>query len=186
MRFHNGAPSKVHEATQSPLTSPASRKDAQRKSRKSAVALASACIVVRSCAEVFGAESADTDDRKMCDVLHHHLAKGGVPPACWIPLLLARARHRASCASRGAFGLPRASLPHDQPLRRVGCAANLIAVGSRPGGFRADPGPHDQGHFIAAWTLDQPSAGWMPPTFRRWIAFGLVASRSPRSAQARR
>jgi len=40
--------------------------------------------------------------------------------------------------------------PTPRPTVRRLDAANVIAVGSRPGGFRAVPGPHDQ-----------PCAGWM-------------------------
>jgi hypothetical protein len=93
-----------------------------------------------------------------------HLAKGRRAAPCWIPPAAGAASASSLVRQSGSLRAPRAPLPHDQPSRRVGCAANLIAVGSRPGGFRADPGPHDQGHFIAPWTIDQPSAGWMPPT----------------------
>jgi hypothetical protein len=139
------------------------------KSKTSPVARASASIVVRSCAEVFGTESADTDDRKMCDVLHHHLAKVGVPPPCWIPPAAGAVSASSLARQSGSLRAPRGyRLPHDQPSRRVGCAANLIAVGWRPGGFRADPGPHDQGHFMAPG----PSTNRPPVGCRQRFAVG--------------
>jgi hypothetical protein len=89
------------------------------------------------------------------------LPKGGVPPPVGYPLRLALSRRRASRASRGAFVLPALCFPMTNPCGGLDAPPTSSRLDGDRGAFAPTPGPHDQGHFIAPWTLDQPSAGWM-------------------------
>lgn len=54
----------------------------------------------------FSGETVDAVTRKLCDVLHHQLAKVGVPPPVGYPLRLAHLRHLSLMRESGAFELP--------------------------------------------------------------------------------
>jgi hypothetical protein len=76
--------------------------------------------------------------------------------------------------------LPALRFPMTNPGGGLDAPPTLSRLDRDRGAFAPSPEPHDQGHFIAPWTLDQPSAGWMPPTCRRWITTEL--SRCPGAA----